>query len=1183
MRLKNLTVKGFKSFANETSLNFNDDVIGVVGPNGSGKSNVVDAIRWVLGEQKSKELRLEKMSDIIFNGTKKRKEASTAQVTLTFENTKGILPVEYQTVAVSRILYRSGESEYRLNGVTCRLKDIMTLLMDTGIGSNSYAIIALGMVDDILSDKENARRRMFEQAAGVSKYKRRKRETLNKLKGTTADLDRVEDLLFEIEGNLKSLEKQAKRAQKYLDLKSNYKTLSVQFAQVSIKSLKDDYKTLGASLKTEQDLYSGMDAEIRKKEALLEKEKKGNIEKEQSLSTKQRELNELVTKIRNVESEKSLLEQKQKFKESNAKTLKSSISASKVDLERFDAEVKALKNRLGKEESQKNKLFDSIAEYKNKYEAIKNDHQNAKQAFDARVLERENLNRIIFDLEKQLALISNNESNIKEELKRGAFSLEGRKSEYKNAKSALEKLQKEIAQKDKNLDILAKAEESRKKKLAELESKQEEVRTELVKVTRTIDSKQNEYDLLKSMIDNYEGFPESIKFLSTNWKKDVPVLSDLLDVEEEYKGIIEQYLSSYLNYYVVSDMNEAKTAIELLTTSQKGKANFFLLDQIKSFVAEGVNLADTSPAFSKVKVDPKYDNLLNFLLKDVLVYEGAFSDFDYNVLPDQYTYLAKSGSFLKGKNFIGGGSVGLFEGKKIGRKKNLEKLSKDLKKLEETKEKLSGKLEQVKNQLLSLKQTDKDVEISSLQKEKAELEREQANLNARIDVYKQYKKEQKDKEESGAVQLEQLKSQAKSIGKQLSSANTDIKNLDGKKGDDTDLDSLNSVLSSASQKYNEANIGGIQQQNLVSNLTKDLDFKLSRVFDLERRLKQDKIRRKDEIESAEDIGKQIKTIEESLIAFYTTKKENEDKLSNAEQLYYSARNSITEIEDEVRKITRNQNQIQLKVQQIRDNYTDVKFKISAVGERLKIEFGISINDIINEELEELEISEAELEEKVERLKSRLSNYGDVNPMAVEAYNEMHERYENISTQRADILAAKESLLETIKEIETTAKEMFLTAFEQVRTNFIDVFRSLFSEEDNCNLVLVDPDNPLDSPIEIIAKPKGKKPKSLSQLSGGEKTLTATALLFALYLLKPAPFCIFDEVDAPLDDANIQKFNKIIKKFSKDSQFIVVTHNKSTMSAVDILYGVYMQEQGVSSVTPVDFRNFDGADALHTVN
>jgi len=397
MRLKNLTIKGFKSFANETSLNFNDDVIGVVGPNGSGKSNVVDAIRWVLGEQKSKELRLEKMSDIIFNGTKKRKEASTAQVTLTFENTKGILATEYQTVAVSRILYRSGESEYRLNGVSCRLKDITTLLMDTGIGSNSYAIIALGMVDDILADKENARRKMFEQAAGISKYKKRKRATLNKLKGTTADLDRVEDLLFEIEGNLKSLEKQAKRAQRYLDLKSNYKELAVKFAQVSVQSLKTEYKKLGSDLKSEQDKYSGLDVEVRKKEAFLEKEKKGNVEQEQSLSSKQRELNELVTKIRNLESEKGLLEQKQKFKESNAETLKKSITASKLDLERFENEVKILKKRLDEERSKYKNQSKATESFKLKYDAIKSDHQNAKQAFDKRTLEREQLNRSVYD------------------------------------------------------------------------------------------------------------------------------------------------------------------------------------------------------------------------------------------------------------------------------------------------------------------------------------------------------------------------------------------------------------------------------------------------------------------------------------------------------------------------------------------------------------------------------------------------------------------------------------------------------------------------------------------------------------------------------------------------------------------------------------------------------------------
>lgn len=1183
MRLKNLTIKGFKSFANETSMNFNDDVIGVVGPNGSGKSNVVDAIRWVLGEQKSKELRLEKMSDIIFNGTKKRKEASTAQVTLTFENTKGILPTEYQTVAVSRILYRSGESEYRLNGVSCRLKDITTLLMDTGIGSNSYAIIALGMVDDILADKDNARRRMFEQAAGISKYKRRKQETLSKLRGTTADLDRVEDLLFEIEGNLKSLEKQAKRAQKYLDLKANYKELAIQYAQVSISTLKEDYKKLGSDLKSEQDKYSGLDAEIRKNEAILEKEKKTNLEEEQTLSGKQRGLNELVTKIRNVESEKGLLEQKQKFKESNADTLKKSISVSKIDLERLEAELKTLKKRLAEESDKYDGIALKTTDYQAKYAAIKSDHQNAKAEFDQRTLDREKLNRSVFDLEKQSALISNNEANLKEELRRGQATLEGRKEEYKAAKSSLDKLQHEISQVDTSIANLNKAEEDRKKKAEELSDKFTKVQNDLISTTRTIDSKQNEYDLLKSMIDNYEGFPESIKFLSTAWKKDVPLLSDLLDVDEDCRAIIEQYLSPYLTYYVVDDISEAKTAINLLSSSQKGKANFFLLDRIENIPPTSTSIADTVPARTKVTVDAQYANLLNFILQDVLIYERSFGEFDFDELPTHYTYLAQSGGFLKGKNYISGGSVGLFEGKKIGRKKNLEKLSKDLKKLNEKKDTLSHQLEDIRQEQQHLKQTNNANAINQLRVEKSKLEREQAGLYTRVDVYKQYKKEQKDKEDRSNEQLAKLKQDAKDLSSKLSDLQSQITQLNKIKGDDADLEKLNSILAQASQRYNESNIAGIQQQNLVSNLNKDLDFKNSRVSDLEKRIKQDKIRRNDEIESVKDISKQIETMTESLVSLYKAKKENEDQLNDAEQKYYSARTAITEIEDKIRVITRSQNQIQLKVQQIRDDYQDVKFKISAVGERLKIEFGIAINDIINDDLPVIEMTVDELQEKVERLKSRLGNYGDVNPMAVEAYNEMDERYKNISKQRADILEAKESLLETIKEIESSATVMFLEAFDKVRESFIDVFRSLFSEEDTCNLILVDPDNPLESDIEIIAKPKGKKPKSLSQLSGGEKTLTATALLFALYLLKPAPFCIFDEVDAPLDDANIQKFNKIIKKFSKDSQFIIVTHNKSTMSAVDILYGVYMPEQGVSSVTPVDFRTFEGVDELQVVN
>jgi len=298
MRLQRLEVKGFKSFAKETVVNFADNITGVVGPNGSGKSNIVDAIRWVLGEQSSRELRLDQMSSVIFNGTKKRKASGLAQVSLTFENTKNLLPTEYSSVTISRLLYRSGESEYRLNGVTCRLKDITSLFLDTGIGSNSYAIIALGMVDDILADKENARRKMFEQAAGISKYKIRKKQTLNKLKNTTEDLERIEDLLFEIEKNLKTLEKQAKRTKRYFELKAQYKELSIDLALLKIQSLKIQHQAIQQQLDKEQDRYRELDIQSTQLEAKLEAEKKGNLDKEKALSQRQQELNRLVGQIR---------------------------------------------------------------------------------------------------------------------------------------------------------------------------------------------------------------------------------------------------------------------------------------------------------------------------------------------------------------------------------------------------------------------------------------------------------------------------------------------------------------------------------------------------------------------------------------------------------------------------------------------------------------------------------------------------------------------------------------------------------------------------------------------------------------------------------------------------------------------------------------------------------------------
>ena len=393
--------------------------------------------------------------------------------------------------------------------------------------------------------------------------------------------------------------------------------------------------------------------------------------------------------------------------------------------------------------------------------------------------------------------------------------------------------------------------------------------------------------------------------------------------------------------------------------------------------------------------------------------------------------------------------------------------------------------------------------------------------------------------------------------------------------EDGEVARLSEALQEASEKMNHENIRMIRHQNLLDNLVKEKEYKENRAKEYKEKLESDQYRMLTEEKAAINVQDDIRRIEAALVEAYLQKKEFNEALSASEQAYFQAKNSINQWEEELRVVQKEINQVQHTIQQLKDEFTELKFKIGGVGERLKIEFNVPVNDIINLEPDQ-SINYEELESEIEKLKNRIANYGDINPLALEAYNEMYERYQRIVEQKNDIVSAKESLLETIQEIETTATKQFNDAFYTIRDNFILVFRELFTNDDTCDLVLEDPSNPLDSEIEIIAKPKGKKPKSISQLSGGEKTLTATALLFALYLLKPAPFCIFDEVDAPLDDANIQKFNNIIKKFSKESQFIIVTHNKSTMVEVSTLYGVYMQEQGISAVSAVDFKKLEPA-------
>lgn len=1177
MRLKSLEIKGFKSFANETVLHFNSDVTGVVGPNGSGKSNVVDSIRWVLGEQKSSQLRLDKMASVIFNGTKKRKEGQVAQVTLTFDNTKNVLPTEYSSVSISRLLYRSGESEYRLNGVSCRLKDITSLFLDTGIGPDSYAIIALNMVEDLLSDREQARRKMFEQAAGVSKYKARKHETQQKLEATAADLDRVEDLLFEIADQLKKLEKQADRAQKFYELKNEYKNLSVELAVHNLDRHKKSYKELEGQITREEDNYRSSEALARLLEADIEAKRKSHTDKETSLSEQQQEVNRLTGRIRSKENEKAMLEQKRSFIHNDVQRLTDQIGQNTHTLRSLESEIEGYQTDLNYEQNLEAELEAGLQAAQKTLETVRSDHNLLKGNLDEFVQDQQKLEREIVELEKTRAIQSSQIDSLRRDVERTLSDIATRREEMKALEQGLSRQSKLEEIQNKKINELDSAEQKRKADIITAEAQQEALVKKLADHNRQLDARRNEYKLTKSMIESLEGFPESIKFLSQDkeWAKRCPLLSDLIYVREEYRIVIENYLENYLNYYVVPDAGEAIKAIGLLGKSQKGRANFFLLDAFQQFDAPLTLLPGGTRAVDLVEADPAYRKLIEFLLGNVVIIdENTPSDAGNTDL----TVLSKSGTFVRRKYSMSGGSVGLFEGKKIGRKKNLEILDEEIRKSESTENQLNTQLGTIRAHLQALKNADQSAILQQEREAFNQISREKAGLQAKLDNIAAFVANFDAQAGDANQRIQHLSENNRLIDGQLIEKTAAAEALREKLSSvDGSFRDVAEQLSQASAAYNQKNIEFIRQQNKVNSFRQELIFRQKRREELTQSLSTAQTtlaRNSDEVGLIEE---DIQRLGTELIEAYKEKKEKEASLSGVEQSYFKARNEIHELENKQRENFRKQQDLQGLVNRLKDKFSDVKFEITAIGERLRAEFGISVNEVINREPDPAYDRE-NLERDVNNLKRRLDNYGEINPMAIEAYNEIKERHDTIAQQRDDILNAKENLLQTMKEIEETATARFLESFAQVRENFIQVFRTLFTEDDSADLVLASPDTPLESDINIIAKPKGKRPQTIAQLSGGEKTLTAIALLFSLYLLKPAPFCIFDEVDAPLDDANIEKFNRIIREFSKESQFIVVTHNKATMAAVDTIYGVYMPEQGVSAVTPVDFRKL-GHEAM----
>ncbi|WP_242919013.1 chromosome segregation protein SMC [Pontibacter liquoris] len=1175
MQVSRLEIKGFKSFGDKVVINFDNGITGIVGPNGCGKSNIVDAIRWVLGEQKTRNLRSDKMENVIFNGSKTRKPVQLAEVSITFDNNRGVLPTEYSQVTVTRKYYRNGDSEYMLNGVTCRLKDINELFLDTGIGSDSYAIIELKMVDEILNDKENSRRLLFEEAAGISKFKVRKKQTLKKLEETDADLERVEDVLFEIGKNMKTLERQAKQAIRYFQLKEDYKKHSLEYARRNVSQFQQTLERLEQDVQQESTLKENYIAAVTEAEEAIADQKQELNQTQEQLAEMQKSMQVQTAKLRQLENDIKLRSERSLFLKERVQQLRMQISQDTATLDHTQQSIADLREELETVQEQFADAEEQVGELKEQVQEANEQKMTLQDAFQELTQQQKAKQNEVYQLNKSLEISQVQIQSINLELERMQQQQLTADEDARLFMEQLQEAQLNLEERTTLLVQLQAREESLLESIEKTEHDIEALKTQLVDLNRMLDARQNQYTLTRSLVENMEGFPEAIKFLcqAEGWSKRAPLLSDIISSKPDYKPLIESYLEPYMNFFVVDSLADALEATSLLKQENKGRANFIILSEVEELeptatFSEGKLVA----AYEVVSADKKYGSLLKYMLNNVYISEDTEDDFSSE---DYRTIILKDGSAIKKPLSLSGGTVGLFDGNRLGRKQNLAQLEEEVAALTKQVDLLQSRINTQNQILLNYKGESQKEPIKLIEKEVARLQQDLLTVRIKHEQHQQNQRNFDQKQDELQERLYALREQTQEVSPQAAADQQELQRLEEELAVYTNqLNQQQEQIAVISGRYNQENITFHHLKNRLASLQQEISYKQKTVETNQERItgfKQELVKSEEEIAGADSFIFENQAVVETMVE---ARREYGYELEEIEKQYFSLRGELDEKEKVIRELQRkrqNADELLMRMQQAKN---DTQLKLVAIKERLAAEFNISDEDFASPAPEAellIPLSNDELSKHIAETKSALDKMGPVNAMAAEAYTEIEERNTFITEQRNDLVNAKNILIDTINEIDSVAKEKFMDAFNQIKQNFILVFRSLFTEEDNCDLVISDPSNPLESKIEIMAQPKGKRPLTINQLSGGEKTLTAISLLFSIYLLKPAPFCIFDEVDAPLDDANIDKFNNIIRKFSQDSQFIVVTHNKRTMASTDVMYGITMIEAGISRVIPVDLR------------
>ncbi len=1164
MYLSELELQGFKSFAQKTRVKFDSGFTAIVGPNGCGKSNIVDALRWALGEQKASLLRSANMTNVIFNGTANKKALGMAEVSLTIINNRGVLPTEFSDVTITRRLYRSGESEYLLNKAPCRLKDIVDLFMDTGMGSGAYSVIELKMVEEILNDKNNDRRRLFEEAAGITKYKERKKQTLRKLESTRADLQRVDDILFEVRKKTRSLQTQAQKAERAQRYEAELKQLELASAKAQHQELSNKLTPIQEQITEARSDQESLDQKITELEQTHENAQRYLLEREKEQSEAQRNLNRVAGKYK--ETETGI-----QYKQQNIENQQETIRQYEEDIIQAEKEIKELKQEGREAEEMLGKAKEQKEEQQAEYDKIKEQLDTSTQSVDEVRAKLEEANQ---EYENQKAKIS--------ELQEERIRLQ---SKIESAKNQIERAQKEIDEKNERIEAYQEKQKEFADQLRHAERRQEDAeaqvdqaRNEREQITqqqnqlkdelRTLKSRQDaaesELKLLRRIAESNEAMPASVQFL-TKHKSEFSVLaplSELFSTDRDYAVALETALGDAVNFVVVADQNEASKAAKMLKNEGQGKATFIPLSQISNdFAVEADSL------YHKTECDSRFDPLRKLFLGTVFTAQTL--DEAASVHQPGKSVVTLEGELITPDGFLVSGSSDEHEGMRVGLKDRIAELEKD-------RDKLAYQVEDHQDEIDNLQRQYDQIDLNAYIKEAREaeenlkkLESRQTSGEAQYEVYqsgieeqKQYIKETESVIEESEQKLNELDPRKEELQNGLQEI---ISRQEQLKSQVREREENQKRIQRA---FSEVQLKNQELQNEIENFQKDIERSKEGVEQVKERLQ----KRADNAAKGKDtilqMQQEIKESRDSLETLAEQKETAQQEVDEADSATSKQRGRINQLEQELKDLRNKKEKNVALLHRLEMEQNRNEMEINNLVEHIWQNYGLTMDQIDQELPEDITLDQAR--EQIGTLKQRLNNIGTVNPLAIEEYEEEKQRMEHYETQINDLHEAEEKLKDTIQEINDTARERFNETFEKIRENFQKVFSTLFQEGDICDLRIEDEEeqDPLEAKIEIIANPRGKRPSVIEQLSGGEKTLTAIALLFAIYLVKPSPFCILDEVDAPLDDHNIERFTNLLREFSEDTQFIVITHNKKTMEKAEMMYGVTMPEVGVSKLVGV---------------